>query len=170
MASILQSGDGRSFETAYQVISIAEEYAILETLNLRPGAQTLCSHGEQHFDVFQCQPASPGVWGLPGEVRTPCEPNEASASFEPREIYFNVDLFYGSPAHLQLVDALTGGPVRRVVRISIGAWLLYFTPLLMCLASLGAATVNFFLMLLHAGWRRCQPSPAAPARHAAWRK
>jgi hypothetical protein len=171
VASILQSGDGRSYQTAYQVISIAEEYAILDTLKLEVQAQSLGSHGGRHFDVFQVHPVAPGLWGFPGEVSPPREPGE---------LYFNIDLFFGSPAHQQLIDALAGGQVRRVTRISIGAWILYGMPALLCLtssllleasaardlpalgtagtalflASLAAATVNFFLMLFYAGLRR----------------
>jgi hypothetical protein len=171
VASVLQSGDGRSFQTAYQVISVAEEYALLETLNLRPLAQALHSHEGQHFDIIQVQPASAGMRGVPGSAKAPAEPGE---------LYFNVDLFYGSSAHHQLVDALTGGQSRRVRRISLGVRLLYFAPLLMCLASallleasrardlpaldtsgrvlfltsIAVATVNFFLVLFHASRRR----------------
>ena len=96
------------------------------------------------------------------------------------EICFNIDAFFGAFAHQELVPRLAGGQGRRVRRISLGACLLYFLPLLMCLASalllevaaardlpaLGtagtalflachaAATVNFLLMLLHPG--RCR--------------
>jgi hypothetical protein len=53
--SILGSGDGRSFETAFQVISVSEEYAVLRTLGLEVTGQSLVGHGSSKFDLMQVQ-------------------------------------------------------------------------------------------------------------------
>lgn len=171
VGSILQSGNGRSFETAFQVITIAEEYAVLEMLHIKPGSKSLCHHQGHHFDVFQVSPASPDERdSLPGPID----------QGQPGELYFNIDLFYGSFAHQRLVAALAGRQPRRAIRWPLGLWLLYCMPILLCLAgallleassardlpvlgtvgtilflsSIVAAMVSFFLVLLHAGRRR----------------
>jgi hypothetical protein len=48
--SILNSGDGKSQETAFVVISTAEEYVILRVLGLTPGSQSLQSANGHHYD------------------------------------------------------------------------------------------------------------------------
>ena len=69
--SIMLSGDGRSFGTAFQVISVDEEYSMLRVLGLHPANQSLVHHDGSDFDVF--------------EIR------DANAD-EPHTVYFNVDL------------------------------------------------------------------------------
>jgi tetratricopeptide (TPR) repeat protein len=49
--SILRSGTGRDFATAFQVISVAEEYAVMRVLGLQPGDQSLVAHEGSEFDV-----------------------------------------------------------------------------------------------------------------------
>jgi hypothetical protein len=52
-ASILQSGDGRSFENAWQVVHIREEYDVLRLLNLTLANQALIVYNERHYDVLE---------------------------------------------------------------------------------------------------------------------
>lgn len=49
--SILASGDGRTPNTAYLVISIAEEYSVMRALQLRPTEQALLDGGIDAFSV-----------------------------------------------------------------------------------------------------------------------
>jgi len=50
--SILLNGDGNSFDTAFQVISIDEEHALLDLFKLKQTAQMLAEHNGKHFDVI----------------------------------------------------------------------------------------------------------------------
>ncbi len=50
--SILKSGDGKTPETAYEVITIAEEYAVLAELNLRRQRQALVRREDHSYDVL----------------------------------------------------------------------------------------------------------------------
>ncbi len=50
LRSILDSGDGKSPETAYVVIATAEEYAVLNLLGLRAGEQSLIHANGHSFD------------------------------------------------------------------------------------------------------------------------
>jgi hypothetical protein len=43
--SVLESGDGRTPETAYVVISVPEEYAVLRALRIQPTGQQMLLHG-----------------------------------------------------------------------------------------------------------------------------
>lgn len=56
--SILKSGDGKSAQTAYVVIAVAEEYAILDALQLRRGSQSLQSKDGHQFDVLSATDAN----------------------------------------------------------------------------------------------------------------
>ncbi len=71
MDSILESGDGRSFETAFQVISVDEEYAVLGIFRLEMENQRLIEHEGHQYDVL--------------EARSPKSGNTLT-------IYFNIDL------------------------------------------------------------------------------
>ena len=51
--SILGSGSGRDFATAFQVISVAEEYAVLRVLGLQVTGQSLRENGGSEFDIMQ---------------------------------------------------------------------------------------------------------------------
>lgn len=51
--SIVDSGDGRSFGTAFKVISVHEEYAVIRALNLQPTGQALQTHNGEAFDVMK---------------------------------------------------------------------------------------------------------------------
>jgi Domain of unknown function (DUF4919) len=48
--SIINSGDGKSQETAFTVISTGEEYVILRVFGLMPGAQSLLEANGHHYD------------------------------------------------------------------------------------------------------------------------
>ena len=48
--SILKSGNGKSQETAFVVISTDEEYVILRVFGLMPGTQSLQNAKEHHYD------------------------------------------------------------------------------------------------------------------------
>ncbi|MBV9927540.1 MAG: DUF4919 domain-containing protein [Acidobacteria bacterium] len=48
--SILNSGDGKSQETAFTVISTEEEYVVLKVYGLRPGSQSLLEAKGHHYD------------------------------------------------------------------------------------------------------------------------
>lgn len=53
LAAIFQNGDGKSFESAWQVVAVAEEYTVLSVLGLKSSSQQLTEHGDQWFDVLQ---------------------------------------------------------------------------------------------------------------------
>ncbi|HXP75499.1 MAG TPA: DUF4919 domain-containing protein [Stellaceae bacterium] len=48
--SIMDSGDGKTQQTAYVVISVDEEYSILRVLGLKPGRQSLVQGDGHKFD------------------------------------------------------------------------------------------------------------------------
>ncbi len=50
--SILKSGDGKTFETAYKVIAVDEEYALVQSQGLRVTEQALLREGEHSYDVL----------------------------------------------------------------------------------------------------------------------
>ena len=52
LRSILDSGDGKSPKTAYQVINTLEEYAVLDYLELEPTTQTLLTPPGESYDLF----------------------------------------------------------------------------------------------------------------------
>lgn len=53
LRSILESGDGHAPETAFVVISVAEEYAVLGFLELELRSQTLLTHKGHRFDEIR---------------------------------------------------------------------------------------------------------------------
>ncbi len=58
--SIVKSGDGRSEATAFVVISVSEEYAMLRAFKLRPKGQSALKTDSHNFDVITCiDPAKP---------------------------------------------------------------------------------------------------------------
>jgi tetratricopeptide (TPR) repeat protein len=74
ITSILASGDGKSPESAYIVISTNEEYTLMEYLGLRVSQQLLTEQKNQYFDVLT------GI----------------THSGEEKQVYFNVDKPFGS--------------------------------------------------------------------------
>ena len=69
LESIKAGGDGKSAETAWHVISISEEYAVLRSMNLRAVGQSLANDKGHAYDVMKT-----------------LDPQNAEATF-----YFNVD-------------------------------------------------------------------------------
>ncbi len=69
--SILASGDGKSLETAYQVIAVSEEYVITDVLGFKVKKQSLIDHEGASFDLLEVT-----------NVKTD----------EETTIYFNVDI------------------------------------------------------------------------------
>lgn len=69
--SILNWGDGQSASTAYEVISIQEEYAVLRVLGVTPVRQTLHQSDGHSYDVFSVKDARSG---------------------EDMQVFFNVDI------------------------------------------------------------------------------
>jgi hypothetical protein len=51
--SILDSGSGTSTSTAYKVISIAEEYAVMRVMGWRPGKQSYLHEGKRSYDEME---------------------------------------------------------------------------------------------------------------------
>jgi hypothetical protein len=72
--SVLASGDGTSPETAFVVIFVEEEYAILSVLGIERGGQSLVEEDGHRFDKFE------GVDNATNEAVT---------------VYFIVDLVFG---------------------------------------------------------------------------
>lgn len=81
--SILDSGDGRSPATAFKVIDVQEEYAVLRIMRLASLGQSMRHHDSGSFDVMK--------------VKSP----DSAESFE---IYFNINLPIGW-MNRQLSDA-----------------------------------------------------------------
>ena len=71
--SIVNSGDGKSPETAMYVIGVAEEYEALQELGLTQESQRLEQKNNRHYDVFSVR----------------------DSTGEKRDVYFAVDEFYG---------------------------------------------------------------------------
>jgi len=74
MKSLLDSGNGLSFDSAITVISTDEEYVFLRIIGATPGSQALMHHDGHHFDVITAR-----------HPRTP----------EPMEFHFNIDIPFG---------------------------------------------------------------------------
>jgi hypothetical protein len=70
IGSILKSGTGDSYDSAFRVIDIREEYVVLDVLKLKHGRQSLRSHEGHEFDVFDFE--------RPGQ--------------QARTVYFNIDI------------------------------------------------------------------------------
>lgn len=76
--SIFQSGDGKSLETAFVVITLSEEYAVMSQLGLRVGSQALLNDDAGHsYDQL-----------------TGVNPKTQAS----QEVYFNIDALMGALA------------------------------------------------------------------------
>jgi hypothetical protein len=53
IVDILDSGDGKTAKTAYQVYNVEEEYQLLEYLKLNPKMQMLSIIDGQYYDIIQ---------------------------------------------------------------------------------------------------------------------
>jgi hypothetical protein len=52
MSSIVDGADGTSAKTAYQVISVPEEYAVLDYFKLKNGGQSTANENGRKYDVL----------------------------------------------------------------------------------------------------------------------
>ncbi len=57
-ASIKAGQDGQSFEHAFVVIAVSEEYDVMLDMNVRPGNQSLNHHGDHTYDVIETTDAA----------------------------------------------------------------------------------------------------------------
>ncbi|MEJ2736177.1 MAG: DUF4919 domain-containing protein [Anaerolineae bacterium] len=63
MSSIFQSGDGQSFDSAFQVITASEEWAVLRALGLDPSERRLIKYRDRCYDLFLCPKGETGeIW------------------------------------------------------------------------------------------------------------
>lgn len=53
LKSITDSGDGKSKESAFVVISVDEEYVVLRVMGLRPNKQSVAHDGGHSYDVME---------------------------------------------------------------------------------------------------------------------
>jgi hypothetical protein len=60
LGSILKSGDGKSEQTAFVVVQIAEEYSILRLLRLEPANQALIQAQGHNYDRFEAKSRDTG--------------------------------------------------------------------------------------------------------------
>jgi hypothetical protein len=58
--SILNSGDGKSKETAYVVAAVHEEYVVLRILKLQPGLQSLVGDKGHSYDLLEAKDPATG--------------------------------------------------------------------------------------------------------------
>ena len=61
LKSILDSGDGKSAATAYVVISVHEEYIVLQVLGLRPSGQSVVNLDGHSYDVLETKKPDSGA-------------------------------------------------------------------------------------------------------------
>lgn len=52
--AIFASGEGKTIETAWQVVAVAEEYTILSVMGLKMRQQSLVTVDSHHFDILTC--------------------------------------------------------------------------------------------------------------------
>lgn len=60
MSSIFQSGDGQSFDSAFQVVTASEEWAVLRALGLDPSERRLVKYRDRCYDLFSCPEGETG--------------------------------------------------------------------------------------------------------------
>lgn len=54
LESILQSGDGLSYETAFVVVDVEEEHSLLSAFGFEEVLQELCKHEGCYYDILEC--------------------------------------------------------------------------------------------------------------------
>ena len=64
MESIVSSGDGKSFDTAFHVYRVEEEYDVLKYLQLYPSGQSLLEHNGDMFDYLECKNSDNEQFGV----------------------------------------------------------------------------------------------------------
>ena len=77
--SIMRSGDGKTLETAWVVISVPEEYAVAAVLGVRVIGQEVVRRGERYYDRLTVR-----------DLDTNAE----------RELFFDIDLIYAATQRL----------------------------------------------------------------------
>jgi hypothetical protein len=75
--SLLKSGDGKSEETAYAVISTREEYIILQVKGLKPLKQSIVTEKHHQYDTMEVEDQKGGR----------------------QTLFFNIDMPMGALAH-----------------------------------------------------------------------
>lgn len=61
LQSVIKSGDGKTAKTAFNVISVAEEYAVLLALNIQYSEQALVTIDGSSYDVFSVKSGDKSV-------------------------------------------------------------------------------------------------------------
>ena len=87
--SIIESGDGKTPETAMTVISIEEEYTVLDVLGFEQEFQELVNKNGKWFDHLQARNHKTG---------------------ESRDFWFDINLFYGLAGKESSASIEAGGP------------------------------------------------------------
>lgn len=54
LEAIFMSGDGQSFETAWKLVAVAEEYTLLGIMGLTLQSQALAEHNGRFYDILVC--------------------------------------------------------------------------------------------------------------------
>jgi hypothetical protein len=87
--SVIESGDGKTPETAMTVISIEEEYTVLDVLGFEQEFQELVNKNGKWFDHLQARNHKTG---------------------ESRDFWFDINLFYGLAGKESSASIEAGGP------------------------------------------------------------
>ncbi|MBX3044373.1 MAG: DUF4919 domain-containing protein [Candidatus Kapabacteria bacterium] len=74
LRTILQSGDGRSYQSAFTILSISDEYSLLNALGLKFKEQALMHNDGKPYDYLAVEPDD---------------------ELEIEGLYFNIELFFG---------------------------------------------------------------------------
>ena len=59
--SIVHTGDGRGFDSAWTVFRVKEEYEVLKAGGYLVEGQSLAAHGGRHFDILDARKAEGGA-------------------------------------------------------------------------------------------------------------
>ncbi|MEI6157095.1 MAG: DUF4919 domain-containing protein [Atribacterota bacterium] len=92
--SVINSGDGKTPQTAMTVISIDEEYNVLDALGFDSEGQTLLDQDGNKYDLLKGKNSKTG---------------------ESRDFYFNIDLFYGKENEIQPIASTAPEPVSGIL-------------------------------------------------------
>lgn len=84
--SVAASGDGRSPETAFDVIHVDEEYELLRDFELSVDRQSLVEHDGHKYDVMECH----------------------DDTGEKIRVYFNIDRFFGRGSLVEAIQSSQG--------------------------------------------------------------
>lgn len=78
--TVLMSGDGKTPETAFTVVSLSDEYAFLNAVGLKSKEQALVEHNGKFYDLITL---------------------EKSEEIELDSVYFNIELYYGKGLNIK---------------------------------------------------------------------